>query len=81
MSVKELCRKRGFSEASFFLWRSKYGGTDVTDAKRLEQLHIRRRVHWQGDAELGAHPRGRAAAHRAGQAEPECVRGEERQKG
>jgi len=36
--VKELCRKRGFSEASFYLWRSKYGGMNVSDAKRLKAL-------------------------------------------
>jgi putative transposase len=38
MPVKELCRKRGFSEASFYLWRSKYGGMNVSDAKRLKSL-------------------------------------------
>jgi putative transposase len=38
MPVKELCRKRGFSEASFYLWRSKYGGMNVSDAKRLKAL-------------------------------------------
>ena len=36
--VKELCRKGGFSEASYNLWRSKYGGMDVSDAKRLKSL-------------------------------------------
>ncbi len=36
--VKEVCRKRGFSEASYYLWRSKYGGMDVSDAKRLKAL-------------------------------------------
>ena len=36
--VKELCRKHGFSDASFYLWRGKYGGMDVSDAKRLKQL-------------------------------------------
>jgi putative transposase len=36
--VKELCRKHGFSEASYYLWRSKYGGMDVSDAKRLKSL-------------------------------------------
>ncbi len=36
--VKELCRKHGFSEASFYLWRSKFGGLDVSDAKRLKSL-------------------------------------------
>jgi len=36
--LKELCRKHGFSEASFYLWRSKFGGMDVSDAKRLKVL-------------------------------------------
>jgi len=38
MAVKELCRKHGFSDASFYLWRSKFGGMDVSDAKRLKAL-------------------------------------------
>ena len=36
--VKELCRKHGFSEASYYLWRSKFGGMDVSDARRLKVL-------------------------------------------
>jgi putative transposase len=36
--VKELCRKHGFSDASFYLWRGKFGGMDVSDAKRLKTL-------------------------------------------
>jgi putative transposase len=38
MAVKELCRKHGFSEASYYLWRNKFGGMDVSDAKRLKAL-------------------------------------------
>ncbi len=38
MAVKELCRKHGFSEASYYLWRSKFGGMSVSDAKRLKEL-------------------------------------------
>ena len=38
LPIKELCRKHGFSEASFYVWRKKYGGMDVTDAKRLKAL-------------------------------------------
>jgi len=38
VSVKELCRRHGFSDASFYLWRSKFGGMDVSDAKRLKAL-------------------------------------------
>jgi putative transposase len=36
--VKELCRKHGFSEASYYLWRSKFGGMEVSDARRLKVL-------------------------------------------
>lgn len=36
--VKELCRRHGFSDASFYAWRSKFGGMDVSDAKRLKAL-------------------------------------------
>lgn len=38
MPVKELCRKHGFSEASYYLWRSKFGGMTVPEAKRLKEL-------------------------------------------
>ncbi len=36
--VKELCRTHGFSDASFYTWRAKYGGMTVPDAKRLKEL-------------------------------------------
>lgn len=36
--IKELCRQHGFSEASYYLWRRKFGGMDVSDAKRLKAL-------------------------------------------
>ena len=38
MPVKDLCRKHGFSEASYYLWRSKFGGMSVPEAKRLKDL-------------------------------------------
>jgi putative transposase len=38
VAVKDLCRKHGFSEASYYLWRSKFGGRSVSDAKRLKEL-------------------------------------------
>ena len=38
MPVAELCRKHAFSEASYYLWRSKFGGMSVSDAKRLKEL-------------------------------------------
>ena len=36
--VNNLCRRHGFSEASYYLWRSKFGGMNVSDAKRLKEL-------------------------------------------
>ncbi len=38
LPVKDLCRRHGFSEASYYLWRSKFGGMSVSDAKRLKEL-------------------------------------------
>ena len=38
MPIKELCRKGGFSEATFYKWRAKFGGMEVSDAKRLKEL-------------------------------------------
>ena len=36
--MKDLCCRHGFSEASYYLWRSKFGGMSVPDAKRLKHL-------------------------------------------
>ncbi|ROO24183.1 transposase IS1404 [Salinisphaera orenii MK-B5] len=36
--VEELCRRHGFSEASYYTRRNKFGGMDVSDAKRLKAL-------------------------------------------
>ena len=36
--VAVICRKHGFSEASYYLWRSKFGGMSVPDTKRLKEL-------------------------------------------
>ena len=38
MTVKDLCRKGGFSDATFYKWRAKFGGMEVTDARRLREL-------------------------------------------
>ena len=40
VSAKDLCRRHGFSEASFYLWRSKYGGLEVSEVRRLKVLEI-----------------------------------------
>jgi putative transposase len=36
--VGELCRKHGMSDASFYKWREKYGGLEVSEVRRMKQL-------------------------------------------
>ena len=36
--TSDLCRRLGISEATFYNWKAKFGGMDVSDAKRLKQL-------------------------------------------
>jgi putative transposase len=36
--VKELCRKHGISDATFYNWKAKYGGMGASDLKRLKEL-------------------------------------------
>jgi len=36
--VRELCRRHGITETTFYRWRQKYGGMSVSEARRLEQL-------------------------------------------
>jgi putative transposase len=36
--IEELKRQHGFSQGSFYAWRSKFGGMDVSDAKKLRAL-------------------------------------------
>jgi len=38
VAVKDLCRKHGMSDASFYTWRARYGGLEVSEAKRLKAL-------------------------------------------
>lgn len=38
LGAKELCRKYGISDGTFYNWRSKYGGMEVSDARRLKAL-------------------------------------------
>ena len=38
LPVADLCRRHGFSEASYYLWRNKFGGMSVSDARRLKEL-------------------------------------------
>ncbi len=36
--MADLCRKHGVSDASIYKWKARYGGLDVSEAKRLKQL-------------------------------------------
>ena len=38
LSTAEICRKHGISDATFYKWRSKYGGMEVSDARKLKAL-------------------------------------------
>ena len=38
LSASEVCRKYGISDATFYKWRSRYGGMEVSDARRLKSL-------------------------------------------
>jgi putative transposase len=38
MPVVKLCRKHGLSNASYYKWKAKFGGMDVSDTKRLKAL-------------------------------------------
>ena len=38
LSTSDVCRKHGISSATFYKWKAKFGGLDVSDAKRLKSL-------------------------------------------
>jgi putative transposase len=38
MTTAEVCRRHGVSSATFYKWKAKYGGLDVSDARKLRQL-------------------------------------------
>ena len=38
MKTAEVCRKHGISQNTFYKWKAKYGGLDVSDARRLKSL-------------------------------------------
>ena len=38
MKVSELCRKHGMSDATYYKWKSKYGGMEASDLRRVREL-------------------------------------------
>ncbi|OCG19525.1 MULTISPECIES: transposase [unclassified Gilliamella] len=50
--VKELCRKYGMGNSTFYKWRDKYGGMETSDIKHLKELEAENRKLKQMFAEL-----------------------------
>ncbi len=50
--TKELCRQHGISEQTLYRWKSKYGGMEVSEAKRLRELEDENRRLKQMVADL-----------------------------
>jgi putative transposase len=44
MKIVDLCRTHGISDATFYNWRTKYGGMEVSDAKRLKVLEDENKI-------------------------------------
>ena len=42
-ATADVCRKHGISSATFYKWKAKYGGLEVTDARRLKALEVENR--------------------------------------
>jgi len=38
VTVKEVCRKYGISDGTYYKWKSKYGGLEVSDVRRMREL-------------------------------------------
>lgn len=38
MKVKDICRQHGISDATYYKWKSKYGGMEASDLKRVREL-------------------------------------------
>ena len=38
MKISDLCRKYGISDATYYSWKSKYGGMDASELKRMKEL-------------------------------------------
>ncbi len=52
MKVKDLCRKHGISDATYYNWKSKYGGMEASDLKRMKELEGELSQHKRMYAEL-----------------------------
>ena len=60
--VTDLCRRVGISAHTFYRWRSKYGGMEVNEARRLKQVEDENKELKQMVADLGLENRALRAA-------------------
>ena len=51
-AVKDICREHGISSATYYKWKSKYGGMEASDIRRLHELEAENRKLKQMYAEL-----------------------------
>ena len=40
MKVRDVCRKNGISDGTYYKWKSKYGGLEASDIRRLRELEV-----------------------------------------
>jgi len=66
VSVADLCRKHGVSDATVYKWKARFGGMDVSEAKRLKALEDE-----NANPGLRGQTQGRLALYRAGKADAE----------
>ena len=52
LTIKDLCRKYDIGQSTFYKWRAKYGGMEVSDIKRLKELEEENRRLKQMYADL-----------------------------
>ena len=64
VSVADICREHGISAATFYKWRSKYGGMDASMLRRVKELEAEnaRLKKMCADVQLGAHAMKEALA-------------------
>lgn len=77
LKVEEICRKHGISPATLGNWKSKYGGLEVNDVKRMKELEeVNGKLNWMfTDMSLENHALKNSFPKRAGDLRPEGVGG------
>ena len=71
LAVAEICRKGGFSDATFYKWRAKFGGMEASDAERLRERESEsaKLKHLLAEAHLDLHALERVRVQVARQCE------------